>query len=101
MDNFRICTVHPAIIRVFYYQLMHKRIVLKGVLKFTLKLQQLQHVPVWSPSSGSVLCELAEVTLLKLLVKIYYLTKRFNSVTLASSYNTLPDDGDHTETCWS
>jgi len=31
--------VHPAIIKVFfYYQLMHKRIVFKGVLKFTLKL---------------------------------------------------------------
>jgi len=30
----------------FYYQLMHKRIVFKGVLKFTLKLQYLQHVSV-------------------------------------------------------
>jgi len=29
-DNFHICTVHPAMIKViFYYQLMHKRIVLK------------------------------------------------------------------------
>jgi len=37
--NFHICTMHPAIIKVFYYQLMHKRIVFKGVLKFTLKLQ--------------------------------------------------------------
>jgi len=25
----------------------------------------------------------------------------FNTVTLASSYSALPDDGDHTETCWS
>jgi len=25
----------------------------------------------------------------------------FNTVTLASSHSTLPDDGDHTETCWS
>jgi len=25
----------------------------------------------------------------------------FNHVTLASSYNMLPDDGDKTETCWS
>ena len=25
----------------------------------------------------------------------------FNTVTLASSNSTLPDDGDHTETCWS
>jgi hypothetical protein len=47
------CLIHVAIIRVlhaqrslskFYYQLMHKRIALKGVLKFTLK--QLQHVSV-------------------------------------------------------
>ena len=41
-----ICTVHPAIIKVFNYQLIHKRIVFKGVLKFTLKVQQLQHVSV-------------------------------------------------------
>ena len=25
----------------------------------------------------------------------------FNTVTLASSHSTLPDGGDHTETCWS
>jgi hypothetical protein len=30
-------TVHLNIIKVFIYQLMHKRIVLKGILKFTLK----------------------------------------------------------------
>jgi hypothetical protein len=52
-----------AVIRVFFnYQLTRKRIVLKGVLKFTLKLQLLQHVSVCSPSSGSELCELAKVT---------------------------------------
>jgi hypothetical protein len=33
-------------IKVFYYQLMHKRIALKGLLKFTLKLPYLQHVSV-------------------------------------------------------
>ena len=32
--------------KFLYYQLMHKRIVFKGVLKFTLKLEQLQHVSV-------------------------------------------------------
>jgi len=37
--NFHIRSVHPAIIKVFYYQLMHRRIVFKRVLKFTLKLQ--------------------------------------------------------------
>ena len=52
----------------FYYQLMHKKIVFKGILKFTLK--QLQHVSLWSPSSGRVLCELAKVTVLNQLVKI-------------------------------
>jgi len=47
----------------FYYQLTHKRITLKGILTFTLN--QLQHVSVWSPSSGSVLCEFAKVTAVK------------------------------------
>jgi len=36
---FHICTVHPASIKVFYYQLIHKRIVFKGILKFTLNLK--------------------------------------------------------------
>jgi len=40
---------------------MHKRIVLKGILKFTLK--ELQHVSVQSPSSGSALFELSKVTI--------------------------------------
>jgi hypothetical protein len=43
---------------------MHKRIALKGVLKFTLK--QLQHVSVQTPSSGSALFELAKVTVVKM-----------------------------------
>jgi len=68
--NFHICTEHPAISKVFHYQLMHKPIVFKGVLNFTLTLQQLQHVSVWSPSSGVVLCELANGRALKRLVKI-------------------------------
>jgi len=42
---------------------MHKRFALKGVLKFTLK--QLHHVSVQSPSSGSVLYELAKVAVFK------------------------------------
>jgi len=70
-SNFHSCTMHLAIINVFYYQLMHKRIVFEGVLKFTLKFttEQPQHVPVWSPSSGSVLCELAKVRVLKFTLK--------------------------------
>jgi hypothetical protein len=47
----------------FYYQLIHKRIALKGVLKFTLK--QLQRVSVQLPSSGSALFELVKVTVVK------------------------------------
>jgi hypothetical protein len=41
--NFHSRTMHVYIIK-FYYQLMNKRIALKGVLKFTLK--QLRHVLV-------------------------------------------------------
>jgi len=44
---------------------MHKRIVLKRILKFALK-QQL-HVSVHSPSSGSVLFELAKVIIVKII----------------------------------
>jgi len=44
-------------------------IVLKTILKFTLKLtsQQLQHASVQSPSSGSALFELAKVTVVKII----------------------------------
>ena len=43
---------------------MHKRIALERILKFTLN--QLVHISVESPSSGSVLLELAEVTLVEI-----------------------------------
>jgi hypothetical protein len=43
---------------------MHKRIAIKGLLKFALK--QLQHVWGQSPSLGSALFELAEVTVVKI-----------------------------------
>ena len=64
--HFGIFTVVPCIMILskFFHQLMHKRIALKGVLKFTLK--QLQHVSVQSPSSGSALFELAKVTVVKI-----------------------------------
>jgi len=48
-------TVVPCILilsKAFIYQLMHKRIALKRILKFTLK--QFLHVSVKSPSSGAV-----------------------------------------------
>jgi len=44
---------------------MHKKIALKGILKFTLK--QLLHVSVQSPSSGSVLFELAKLIVIKII----------------------------------
>jgi hypothetical protein len=49
----------------FIYQLMHKRIALRRILKFTLK--QLLHVAVQSPSSGSALFELAKVIAVKII----------------------------------
>ena len=51
------------ILSKFYYKLMHKRIAVKGVLKFTLK--RLQRVSVQSPSSGSAPFVLAKVTFVK------------------------------------
>ena len=44
---------------------MHKRTALKRVLKVTSK--QLLHVSVQSPSPGSVLFELAKVTVVKIM----------------------------------
>jgi len=66
--------------KFFYYQLMHKRTDFKELLKFTL-----QMFP--QPSSGSVLCEHANDTVLKLLYvkKDVILINCFNTVTLASS----------------
>jgi hypothetical protein len=53
----------------FIYQLMHNWIVLKTILKFTLKLtlKQLRHVSVQSPSSAGALFELAKVTVVKII----------------------------------
>jgi len=51
--------------KVFIYQLMHNRVALKIILKFTLK--RLLHVSVHSPSSGSVLFELAKVIVIKII----------------------------------
>ena len=51
--------------KFFICQLMHKRTVLKRILKFTLK--QLLHVSVQSPSSGTALFELAKVAVVKII----------------------------------
>ena len=47
------------------YQLMHKRIALKRILKFILK--QFLHVSWQSPSSGSALFELVKVIVVKII----------------------------------
>jgi hypothetical protein len=58
--NFHSCTVqHLDTIKVFYLPTDAQQICFKRILKFTLK--QLLHVSVQSPSSGSVLFELAKV----------------------------------------
>ena len=44
MGSLLLSAQSDRILSKFYYQLMHQRIALKGVLKFTLK--QLQHVSV-------------------------------------------------------
>jgi len=63
LSQFIFFTIVPCSILIlskfFIYQLMHKRNALKRILKLTLK--QLLHVSVQSPSSGSVLFELAKV----------------------------------------
>jgi chromate transport protein ChrA len=66
-----VFTVVPCILillKFFIYQLIHKRIALKRILKFTL------------------------IFYLNILIILI-------TITLASSNNTLPDDGDWTETC--
>ena len=69
--------MHLDIIKVFYLPTDAQWSCFKRTLKFTLK--QLLHISVQSPSSGSVLFELAKVLI---------------TINLASSNNTLPDDGD-------
>ena len=66
--NYVVFTVIPYVLiltKFLIYQLMHNRIALKRILKFTLKL--LLHVLVQSPSSGSALFELAKVTVVKII----------------------------------
>jgi hypothetical protein len=59
------CTVHLEVIKVFYLPTDAQKSCFKRILKFTLK--QLLHVSVQSPSSGGVLFELAEVTVIKII----------------------------------
>ena len=63
--NFGSPTVHLDIVKMFIYQLMHNRIALKRILKFTLN--PLLYVSVQSPSSGSALFELAKVAVVKII----------------------------------
>jgi len=69
--NFHSCTVHPDVIKVFYLPTDAQQSSFKRILKFTLK--QLIHVSVYSPSSGSVLFELAKVTVIKINSSVVWL----------------------------
>ena len=62
---FHSSTVHLDTIRVFYLPTDAQESCFKRILKFTLK--QLLHVSVQSPSSGSVLFELAKVIVIKII----------------------------------
>ena len=62
---FTVVTCILILSKFLIYQLMHTRIALKRILKFTLK--QLLHISVQSPSSGSALFELAKVIVVKII----------------------------------
>jgi hypothetical protein len=64
-DHFDSCTVHLDTIKVFYLPTDAQYICFQRILKFTLK--QLLHVSIQSPSSGSVLFELAKVIVIKII----------------------------------
>jgi len=70
----QLFTVVPCILILsnFYYQLMHKRIALKGVLKFTLK--QLQHTPAKvSPANFDIIHFVFKILLLRYLMQCFAL----------------------------
>ena len=62
---FHSCTVHLDAVNVFYLPTDAQKSCFKRILKFTLK--QLLNVSVQSPSSGSVLFELAKVIVVKII----------------------------------
>ena len=64
---FTIFTVVPCILMLskFYLPTDAQKSCFKRILKFTVK--QLLHISVQSPSSGSVLFELAEVIVIKII----------------------------------
>jgi hypothetical protein len=62
---FHICTEHLDTIKVVYLPTDAQWICFKRILKFTLK--QHLHVSHQSPSSGSVLFELAKVIVIKII----------------------------------
>ena len=64
-ENIVRCTVRLDTITVFYLPTDAQWSCFKRILKFTLK--QLLHVSVQSPSSGSVLFELAKVIVIKII----------------------------------
>jgi hypothetical protein len=65
-SHFHSCTAHLDTIKVFYLPTDAQYSCFKRILKFTLK--QLLHVSVQSPSSGSILFELAKVIVVKIII---------------------------------
>ena len=63
--HFHSCTVQFDTVKDFYLPTDAQESCFKRILKFTLK--QLLHVSVQSPSSGSVLFELAKVIVIKII----------------------------------
>jgi hypothetical protein len=61
----RSCTVHLDAFKIFYLPTDAQQSCFKRILKFTLK--QLLHVSVQSPSSGSILFELAKIIVIKII----------------------------------
>ena len=95
-------------IKVFYLPTDAQYSCFKRILKF--KLKQLLHFWVQSPSSGSLIPNSAPHTHINTDLTKYaatppnqpqrcILNDYFNTVTLASSNNTFPDDGNWTKTC--
>ena len=73
--------MHLDATKVFYLPTDAQNICFKRILKFTLK--QLLHVSVQSPSSGSVLFELAEIIVIKIIQRCGW----FGGVAAATSPN--------------
>jgi len=94
--------VHLDTVKVFIYQTDARKSCFKRILKLTLK--QLQHVSVQSPSSGSVLCELAKVIVIKIIsyivVVVSGVAAYFIRSLLVYVWCLIPKSAPHTHQYW-